>query len=134
LEFSLAAVGKHAARSDRPGVISATSFGIKHSSSLLDKSNGSYEDCPDLDAIAYERRELFGMFSGLVTGKPQCSTQYLCSAYSIEFSKDWIVYEVSTSEVISIPLSHFLNDRNCQTESRICAEMRSIPVVAVTSV
>jgi hypothetical protein len=36
--------------------------------------------------------------------------------------------------LISIPLSHFPNDRNLRKRLRICAEMKIIPVDGLTSV
>jgi hypothetical protein len=44
IKYSLAAVNKDAARSLRPGVISATFLAVKYSSSSLDKLYGSKDD------------------------------------------------------------------------------------------
>jgi len=74
------------------------------------------------------------MLLSCVTGKHPCVPQYSFSTYFRKASWNWVVWEVSSSGLISIPMSHFLTDRNLRKESRLCAEMRSIPVVRVTSV
>jgi len=52
------AVIKHAARSLRPGVVSAPHFGDKYSSSSLDKSYGSKDDGPSPEAFAEGKKLL----------------------------------------------------------------------------
>jgi len=59
--------------------------------------------------------------------------QYSGTTYFRNTSGHWVVYEVSSPGLIYIPLSHFVNNRNYREGSRICAEMRSLPIVGVTS-
>ena len=106
------AVNKWAAPSLRPGDVSATLLGVKYSSSSLDKSYGSKDHWEDPEAVAEERRLLHGTGSSSLTGTHPCLAEYSFSTYFREASRYWIVQYVSSSRLISIPWSHFLNDRN----------------------
>ena len=64
-----------------PGVVSATLFGVKYSSSTLDKSYGSNNDGWDPEPVAEGMRLLLGKISSLVTDTLQCLAQYSFSAY-----------------------------------------------------
>jgi hypothetical protein len=66
------AVNKRAAQLHHPAVNSATLYGIKYSSSSLDKSYGSKDDRPDPEAVAEGTRLLLIMFSGSLTGTCRC--------------------------------------------------------------
>ena len=68
-----------------------------------------------------------------MTDKCQCLAQYSFPTYFRNAPWYWVVYDVSSSGLISILFCQFLNDHNWWTGSRICAEMRSIPVIGVTS-
>jgi len=128
------AVNKHAGQSLCPGVVSASLSGVKHSSSSLDKSYGYKENWPDLQAIAGEMRFLLIGLSGLMTGRCLCSEHYLFSTFFRNACWYWIVYEVSSSGWMSIPLSSFLTDHNFEKGSWICAKKGSIHVILVTSI
>jgi len=59
---------------------------------------------------------------------------YLYSKYFWFTSCCVVVLKVLSSPLISIPLPHFLYNCNFLKESSLCAEIRSIPVLGVTSV
>jgi len=107
--------------------------GVRSSSSSLNKSYGSIDDCPNPEAIAEMTRLLLVMLSGLITGTRQCLAQYSFSTFFRQSSWYWVVQDVLSSGLISIPLSQFLTDRNFRKGSRICAEIISIPFDGVTS-
>jgi len=132
-EFVLAAVNWRATESLRPGVISATFLAVKDSSSSLDKSYGSKDDWQDLEAIAYRMRLLLRKHSCVLTGTRWCSAQYSFSTFFRKASWDWLVDDDLSSWLMSIALSHVSNDCNIRKRSRICAEIRCIPIFGVTS-
>jgi hypothetical protein len=59
--------------------------------------------------------------------------QYSFSTYFRSPFWYWIVQDVSFSRFKSISLTHHLNDQNFRKGGRLCADMRSIPGVGVTS-
>jgi len=130
---SLVAVIERVARSLRRGVVSATLYGVQYSSSLLDKSYESKDDWPDPESNVEGMRLLLSTLSASSTGTHRSLAQYWFSTYFGNASFYQVVENGSSSGLMSIPLSHFRNDRNFQTGSRICAEIRFIPVVGVTS-
>ena len=67
-------VNQHNTRSLRLGVVSATLLGVKYSSSSLDTSYGSKNECPDTEAVTDGKRLLLGTLSGLLTGIRRCLT------------------------------------------------------------
>ena len=44
-----------------------------------------------------------------------------------------VVYDVSSSRLLAVPLSHYLKDCKLRKGTRMCTEISSMPVVAVTS-
>jgi len=66
----------------------------------------------------------------------RCPGLALCSFSTYFGNASWyrVIEVVSSLGLISIPLSHFLNNRNCRKDSRMCPGTRSIPIVGVTSV
>jgi len=58
-------------QSHRPGVMSASLFGVRYSSPSLDQSSGLKDDCPDPEAVAEGMTLLLSMLSGLLTGTRQ---------------------------------------------------------------
>jgi len=122
-----------AAQSLRSGVISTTFSGIKYSLSLLDKSYGSTEVWPDLKAIARGKGLLLSTLSGVMIDIWLYLAPYLFSKYFRDTFWYLVVYEVSSSGLISIPMSHFRNDHNIWRGSSICADMRCLTVVGVSS-
>jgi len=66
-------------------------------------------------------------------GKHLCMAHCSFCTYFRNASWYQVVLEVLYSVLIAVALSHFLHDRSIQKESRMCAELRSIPIVGVLS-
>jgi hypothetical protein len=73
LKLSLAGVNERCEQSLRPGVISATGFGIRHYSLSLEKSDFSKDDLPNPEACAEGTSLLLETHSGLEA----CTRLYL---------------------------------------------------------
>lgn len=90
-------------------------------------------DVLDAEAIVEGKKLLLGIFGGLMS----CTHQYIAQfSFSTYFRNDywyWVVYEVLSSGLTSIPLSPILNNRNLRKQWSICVQMTSIPVVGVNS-
>jgi len=65
-------------------------------------------------AVAEGKRLLLVALSDFMTDKPLCLAHYLFSTNFRNSSGYWLVYEVSFSGLIPIPMSQFLNDYNFQ--------------------
>ena len=78
-------------------------------------------------------RLLLGNLPSLLTAKYQCLAQYWFCMYFRKTSWYWVEYDDSSWGLISVALSHFLNDRNFRKWFRICADMRSMPIDGVNS-
>jgi hypothetical protein len=59
--------------------------------------------------------------------------QYSFTIYFSNASWCWVVQDVSSSGLISIPQSHYLKDCNLRKGLKICAEVTTIPVNGATS-
>jgi hypothetical protein len=66
-------------------------------------------------------------------GTRRCLAEYSISIFFQMASWYWVVQDISSSELISVPFSNYLNDRNFWRGSRTGAEMCSMPVVGITS-
>ena len=125
-------VNRRDGRSLGPGVILVTFLSVKYSSTSLDKSCGENDDRPDPEAVV-EEWLLLTSLPGWLTASRQCVAQDSLSTYFTIASWYCVVYKVSSSGLICIPLSHFLNNFSFRNKSRICAETGRSPVVGVTS-